>query len=44
MLDDKIRAAFNEVSQRYSRARKSIADRLVELAVSEDNFMIDELW
>jgi Fur family transcriptional regulator, ferric uptake regulator len=44
MLDDKIRAAFNEVSQRLTRARKRIADRLVELAVCEDNFTIDELW
>ena len=44
MLEDKIRTAFNEVSQRLTRARKLIADRLVELAVREDNFTIDEFW
>ena len=44
MRDDKIRAAFNEVSQRLTRARKLIADRLVELAISGENFTIDELW
>jgi hypothetical protein len=44
MLEDKILAAFNELSQRHTRPRKRIADRLVELAISEDNFTIDELW
>ncbi len=41
MLEDKIRAAFDEVSQRHTRPRKLIADRLVELAVSGENFTID---
>jgi Fe2+ or Zn2+ uptake regulation protein len=44
MLEDKIRAAFNEVSQRHTRPRRLIADRLVELAMSGENFTIDELW
>ncbi len=43
-LEDKIRAAFDEVSQRHTRPRKLIADRLVELAISGENFTIDELW
>ncbi len=43
-LADKIRAAFDEVSQRHTRPRRLIADRLVELAVSGANFTIDELW
>jgi Fe2+ or Zn2+ uptake regulation protein len=41
---DKIRAAFDEVSQRHTRPRRLIADRLVELATSGANFTIDELW
>jgi len=41
---DKIRAAFDEVSQRHTRPRRLIADRLVELAASGANFTIDELW
>jgi len=44
ILADKIRAAFDEVSQRHTRPRKLIADRLVELADSGANFTIDELW
>ena len=44
LLEDKIRAAFDEVSQRHTRPRKLIADRLVELAISGENFTIDELW
>ncbi len=44
ILEDKIRAAFDEVSQRHTRPRKLIADRLVELAMSGENFTIDELW
>jgi Fur family transcriptional regulator, ferric uptake regulator len=43
-LEDKIRAAFDEVSLRHTRPRKLIADRLVELAISGENFTIDELW
>ena len=44
LLEDKIRAAFDEVSQRHTRPRRLIADRLVELAISGENFTIDELW
>jgi Fur family ferric uptake transcriptional regulator len=44
LLEEKIRAAFDEVSQRHTRPRRLIADRLVELAVSGENFTIDELW
>lgn len=44
MLEEKIRSAFDEVSQRHTRPRKLIADRLVELASSGENFTIDELW
>ena len=44
ILADKIRAAFDEVSQRHTRPRRLIADRLVELAASGANFTIDELW
>ena len=44
ILTDKIRAAFDEVSQRHTRPRRLIADRLVELAASGANFTIDELW
>jgi Fe2+ or Zn2+ uptake regulation protein len=44
ILADNIRAAFDEVSQRRTRPRKLIADRLVELAASGTNFTIDELW
>ena len=44
LLKDKIRTAFDEVSQRHTRPRKLIADRLVELAISGENFTIDELW
>jgi Fur family transcriptional regulator, ferric uptake regulator len=44
IVTDKIRAAFDEVSQRHTRPRQLIADRLVELAVSGANFTIDDLW
>jgi Fur family ferric uptake transcriptional regulator len=44
VLADKIRAAFDEVSQRHTRPRQLIADRLVELAASGANFTIDDLW
>jgi Fur family ferric uptake transcriptional regulator len=43
-LEEKIRAAFDEVSLRHTRPRRLIADRLVELAISGENFTIDELW
>ena len=44
VLADKIRAAFDEVSQRHTRPRRLIADRLVELAASGSDFTIDDLW
>ncbi len=41
---EKIRAAFDEVSQRRTRPRKVIEDRLIELAASGNDFTIDDLW
>ena len=44
MLADKIRAAFDEVSQRHTRPRRLIAERLVKLAASGADFTVDDLW
>ena len=44
MIADKIRAAFDEVSQRHTRPRQLIAERLVELAASGADFTVDDLW
>ena len=44
MIADKIRAAFQETSQRNTRPRRLIADRLIELAQSGADFTIDDLW
>ena len=44
MIADKIRAAFDEVSQRHTRPRRLIAERLVELAASGADFTVDDLW
>jgi Fe2+ or Zn2+ uptake regulation protein len=44
VIAEQIYAAFDEVSQRNTRPRKLIADRLVELASSEADFTTDELW
>ncbi|TMD63337.1 MAG: transcriptional repressor [Chloroflexi bacterium] len=44
VIADKIYAAFEEVSQRNTRPRKLIAERLVELAKSGTDFTIDDLW
>ena len=44
MLAEKIYAAFDEVSQRNTRPRRLIAERLVALAESGDDFTIDDLW
>src|SRR5947209_903006 len=41
---DRIYAAFDEVSQRNTRPRRIIADRLVELAQNGADFTIDDLW
>ena len=44
VIADKIRTAFEAVSQRRTRPRQLIADRLVELAMSGADFTIDDLW
>ena len=44
MIADKIYAAFDEVSQRNTRPRKLIADRLIELARSGADFTVEDLW
>ena len=44
MITDKINAAFDEVSQRNTRPRKLIADRLIELAHSGADFTVEDLW
>ena len=41
---EKIRAAFDEVSQRRTRPRRRIEERLIELATSGTDFTIDDLW
>lgn len=40
----KIYAAFDELSQRNTRPRKLIAERLIELASSGQDFTTDDLW
>ncbi len=40
----KIYAAFDELSQRSTRPRKIIAERLVELADNGEDFTTDDLW
>ncbi len=44
LIAEKIRAAFEETSQRNTRPRRIIADRLIELAESGADFTIDDLW
>src|SRR5215469_1458452 len=44
MIAEKIYAAFDEVSQRNTRPRKLIADRLIELAGSGADFTVEDLW
>jgi Fur family ferric uptake transcriptional regulator len=41
---EQIRVAFDEMSQRNTRPRRIIEERLVELAEREADFTIDELW
>lgn len=43
-ITEKIRAAFAETSQRQTRPRQLIADRLIELATSNSDFTVDDLW
>jgi Fe2+ or Zn2+ uptake regulation protein len=44
VIADKIRAVFDETSQRRTRPRELIEKRLVELAASGADFTIDDLW
>ncbi len=44
MIADQIRAAFQETSQRNTRPRRLIEERLIELAHSGADFTIDDLW
>ena len=44
MIADQIRAAFQETSQRITRPRRLIEERLIELADSGADFTIDDLW
>src|ERR1700680_2266131 len=44
MIAEKIYAAFDEVSQRNTRPRKLIADRLIELAGLGADFTVEDLW
>ncbi len=44
MIADQIRAAFQETSQRATRPRRLIEERLIELADSGADFTIDDLW
>lgn len=43
-IAEKVYAAFNEVSQRNTRQRRLIAERLVALAKSGEDFTTDDLW
>ena len=44
MIADKIRAAFDEASQRHTRPRQLIAERLIEHAANGADFTVDDLW
>ncbi len=44
MIAEKIYAAFDEVSQRNTRPRRLIAERLIELAANGEDFTTDDLW
>lgn len=44
MIAEKIYTAFDEVSQRNTRPRRLIADRLIELASRGEDFTTDDLW
>jgi len=43
-IAEKIYAAFDEVSQRNTRPRRLIAERLIELAAKGEDFTTDDLW
>src|SRR5690242_4188130 len=44
MSAEQIYAAFDEVSQRTTRPRQLIAERLIELAASGADFTVEDLW
>jgi Fe2+ or Zn2+ uptake regulation protein len=44
MIEEKIYAAFDEVSQRSTRPRRLIAERLIEIAARGEDFTTDDLW
>jgi Fur family transcriptional regulator, ferric uptake regulator len=44
MIAEQIYAAFDEVSQRNTRPRQLIAERLIELAGSGADFTVEDLW
>ncbi len=44
MIEEKIYAAFDAVSQRNTRPRRLIAERLIEHASKGEDFTTDELW
>lgn len=44
VLAEKIRAAFDEMSQRNTRPRRIIAERLIDLAEHGTDFTVDDLW
>ncbi|HLI89301.1 MAG TPA: transcriptional repressor [Ktedonobacteraceae bacterium] len=44
MISDKIRAAFDEASQRRTRPRKLIEEQLIALAAKGADFTVDDLW
>lgn len=44
MIAEHIRAAFAQTSQRQTRPRQLIAEHLIELAETQADFTIDDLW
>jgi Fur family ferric uptake transcriptional regulator len=44
VISDKINSAFEELSQRNTRQRRLIADRLIDLANKGEDFTTDDLW
>jgi Fur family ferric uptake transcriptional regulator len=44
VIAERIRAAFAETSQRQTRPRQLIAERLIELAEAGADFTIEDLW
>jgi Fe2+ or Zn2+ uptake regulation protein len=44
LISDKIHSAFDELSQRNTRQRRLIANRLIDLAGKGEDFTTDDLW